>query len=80
MLSLVNNWSIDLSTHLVNVILFGSWYLLTAIHYVKLCPWQLDHPITRAPKQLIYNCIATIPWKYDKFINKMPCHKINKLY
>jgi hypothetical protein len=40
-------------------------------HYEKLRPRQLDHPITRAPKQLIYNCIIIVPWKYDKLINKM---------
>jgi hypothetical protein len=31
MLSLVNNWSIALSTRLVSVILSGSWYSFTAI-------------------------------------------------
>jgi hypothetical protein len=31
MLSLVNNWSIALSTHLVSVILFSSWYLFLVI-------------------------------------------------
>ncbi len=41
-------------------------------HYEKLCPQQLDYPTTIAPEQLIYNCITTIPWKYDKLINKMP--------
>jgi hypothetical protein len=40
-------------------------------HYEKLCLQQLDYPITKAPKQLIYNCIATDPWQYDKLINKM---------
>jgi len=32
------------------------------IHYEKLCPWQLHCLITRAPNQLIYNYIVTIPW------------------
>jgi hypothetical protein len=45
-----------------------------------LGPWQLDHPTTGAPKQLIYNCIATVPWKYYKLINKMPRQKIKELY
>jgi len=31
MLSLVNDWSIALSTHPTSVILFGSWYLFVAI-------------------------------------------------
>jgi hypothetical protein len=35
-------------------------------HYEKLCPRQLDYPTSRTPKQLIHNCIATVPWKYDK--------------
>jgi hypothetical protein len=34
---------------------------------------QLDYHTTKVPKQLIYNCIVTIPWKYDKLIYKMPC-------
>ncbi len=34
---------------------------------------------TRAPKQLIYNYITTIPWKYEKLINKMSCQKIKDL-
>jgi hypothetical protein len=42
-------------------------------HYENLCLQQLDCLITRAPKQLIYNCITTIPWKYNKLINKMSC-------
>ncbi len=49
-------------------------------HYEKLCLRQLDCPTTRAPKQLIYNYIATIPWKYNKLINKMPHQKIKELY
>ncbi len=40
-------------------------------HYEKLCPRQLNYLTTRVPKQLIYNCIATVPWKYDKLINTM---------
>jgi hypothetical protein len=48
--------------------------------YEKLCLRHLDYPITKASKQLIYNCIATIPWKYDKLINKMSCQKIKELY
>jgi hypothetical protein len=44
--------------------------------YEKLCPWQLDYPISRAPKQIIYNCIAIVLGKYDKLINKMACKKI----
>jgi hypothetical protein len=40
-------------------------------HYEKLCPQILQYPATRALKQLIYNYIATIPWKYKKLKNKM---------
>jgi hypothetical protein len=53
---------------------------LVLTHYEKLCPQQLNYPTTRAPKQLIYNYIVTIPWKYDKLINKMPHQKIKELY
>jgi hypothetical protein len=42
----------------------GQWR--NNLQYEKLCLWQLDYPTTKAPKQLIYNCIANIPWKYDK--------------
>jgi hypothetical protein len=49
-------------------------------HYEKLCSEQLDYPTIRASKQLIYNCITTIPWKYNKLINKMPHQKIKELY
>jgi hypothetical protein len=41
-----------------------------------LCLQQLDYPTTRVPKQLIHNYITTIPWKYDKLINKIPRQKI----
>ncbi len=41
---------------------------------------QLNYPTTRAPKQLIYNCITIVPWKYNKLIKKMPCQKIKELY
>jgi hypothetical protein len=34
-------------------------------HYEKLCPLQVDYPTIRTPKQLIYNYIAIVPWKYD---------------
>jgi hypothetical protein len=50
------------------------------VHYEKLCPRQLDYLTTRAPKQLIYNYITIVPWKYDKLINKMPHQKIKELY
>ncbi len=33
------------------------------IHFEKLCPRQLNYPTTRAPKQLIWNCITIIQWK-----------------
>jgi hypothetical protein len=49
-------------------------------HYEKLCPWQLDYLTTKVPKQLICNCIATVPWKYDKLINKMSRQKFTALY
>jgi hypothetical protein len=42
-------------------------------HYEKLCPQQLDYPTTKAPKQLIYNYISIVPWKYDKLTNKISC-------
>jgi len=42
---------------------FLSWQMK---HYEKLCLRQLDCPTTKAPNHLTYNCIATIPWKYDK--------------
>ncbi len=50
------------------------------VHYEKLCPRQLDYLTTRASKQLIYNYITIVPWKYDKLINKMPHQKIKELY
>jgi hypothetical protein len=46
------------------------------VHYEKLCPRQLNYLTTRAPKQLIYNCITIVPWKYNKLINKMSHQKI----
>ncbi len=46
----------------------------------KLCPQQLNYLTTRVPKQLIYNCITIVPWKYDKLINKIPHQKIKELY
>ncbi len=49
-------------------------------HYEKLCPQQLDYLRIRALKQLIYNSIVTIPWKYDKLMNKMAHQKIKELY
>jgi hypothetical protein len=49
-------------------------------NYEKLCMWQLNYLTTKVPKQLIYNCITTVPWKYDKLINKMPHQKIKELY
>jgi len=49
-------------------------------HYEKLCPRQLDYFTTKVPKQLIYKCITTIPWEYNKLINKMPHQKIKELY
>jgi hypothetical protein len=44
-------------------------------HYEKLCLRQLNYPTTKAPKKLIYNYIAIVPWNYDKLINKMPRKK-----
>jgi hypothetical protein len=38
------------------------------MHYEKLCMSQPHRPATRAPKQLIYNYITTIPWKYEELI------------
>jgi hypothetical protein len=35
---------------------------------------------TKVPKQLIDNYIATVPWKYNKLINKMSRQKIKELY
>ncbi len=55
------NWGI-----LPLFIFFGDLFQKNFHHYEKLCPQQLDYPTTRAPKQLIYNYIATVPWKYDK--------------
>ncbi len=46
----------------------------------EIGPQQLDYCTTRVPKQLIYNYIATIPWKYDKLIFLNPCQKIKELY
>jgi hypothetical protein len=49
-------------------------------HYEIFCLRQLDYLTTKVPKQLICNCIAIVPWKYDKLINKMPHQKIKELY
>jgi hypothetical protein len=48
----------------------NQWTWWKHLSYEKLCPWQQDYPTTRAPKQLIYKCIAIVSWKYDKLINK----------
>jgi hypothetical protein len=53
---------------------------LDDFHYENLCMWQLNYPTTKAPKQLIYNYIAIVPWKYNKLINKMSRQKIKELY
>jgi len=45
------------------------------MHYEKLCMSQPCRPTTRAPKQLIYNYITIIPWKYEELIKKMSCKK-----
>ncbi len=50
------------------------------IHYESLCLLQPHYPATRTPKQLLYNYITTIPWKYKKLMNKMPCHKIREFF
>jgi hypothetical protein len=39
-------------------------------HYEKLCPLQAHCFVPRAPKQLIYNYITTILWKYEELIFK----------
>jgi hypothetical protein len=41
-------------------------------HYEKLCPQKPQYPTARALKQLIYNYLITIPWKYKELKNKMP--------
>jgi hypothetical protein len=51
--------SLQNSTHNLNFEI----YLQIFIHYEKLCPQHLDYLTTKVPKQLIYNCIAIVPWK-----------------
>jgi hypothetical protein len=46
--------------------------IFIGIHYEKLCPLHPHCLTIRAPKQLIYNYITTIPWKYKELIFKMP--------
>jgi hypothetical protein len=50
------------------------------VHYEKSCPQQLDCPIIRAPKQLIYNNVTNLPWKYMDLVNKLSHWKIKELY
>jgi hypothetical protein len=45
------------------------------IHYEKLCSLQPHCPTTKAPKQVIYNYIATIPWKYEKLVKNAQVEK-----
>jgi hypothetical protein len=45
------------------------------MHYEKLCMSQPHHLATRTPKQLIYNYITTIPWKYEELTKKKLCKK-----
>jgi hypothetical protein len=47
---------------------FGGNFCL--IHYEKLCPLQPHCLANRALKQVIYNYITTIPWKYEELIKK----------
>jgi hypothetical protein len=41
---------------------------------------QPQYFVTRTPKQLIYNYITTIPWKYNELIIKSDTLKNQRLY
>ncbi len=42
------------------------------IHYEKLCSPKPHYVATRALKQLIYDYVPTIPWKYGELKNRKP--------
>jgi hypothetical protein len=58
----------------VFVIYFLQW------HYEKSCPKQIDFPITKVAKKLIYNYVTIVLWKYGVLINTMSRQKIKELY
>ncbi len=49
-------------------------------NYENSRPLKAHYPVTKGPKQLIYNYIIIRAWKYKQLINKMSCQKIKELY